>query len=235
MVGKRAFSAGDDAAGVVHRQRGLGDVGELLRVGHVQRRDVGHGLHQVHLGRHLADCALDLGVAGVADQHDLAALGGVAAALVVHLGDQRAGGVDHRQLPVGGQLLDPLGDAMGREDRHRAGRDLVQLIDEHGAAGAQILHHVAVVDDFVTDVDRRAVLLQRPLDDFDRPLDAGAETAGLGEDDADHGQFSNRRRRAESPTRCLGIWHAAPRGTMSGGHMAQNRGLAVCRSRSRVI
>ena len=90
----------------------------------------------MHLGRHLADRALDLGMAGMADQHDLAALGGVAPALVVHLGDQRAGGVDHRQVPLGGQLLDPLGDAMGGEDRHRAGRDLVQLVDEHRAAGA---------------------------------------------------------------------------------------------------
>ena len=184
----------------------------------------------MHLGRHLADRALDLGVAGVADQHDLAALGGVAAALVVHLGDQRAGGVDHRQLPVGGQLLDALGDAMGGEDRHRAGRDLVQLIDEHGAAGAQVLHHVAVVDDLVADVDRRAVLLQRPLDDLDRPLHAGAETAGLGQDDADHGQFSNRRRRAESPTKRLGIWHAAPKGDNVGRAYGTKRGLAVCHS-----
>ena len=144
----------------------------------------------MHLGRNLADRAFDLGVAGVADQDDLAALGGVAAALVVHLGDQRAGRVDHRQVALGGQLLDPLGHAVGGEDRHRAGRDLVQFVDEHRAAGAQILHHVPVVHDFVTDIDRRAEFLQRPLDDFDRPLHAGAETAGLGQDDADHGQFS---------------------------------------------
>ena len=143
-------------------------------------------------------------MAGVTDQHDLAALGRVAAALVVHLGDQRTGGVDHRQLPLGGQLLDPLGDPVGGEDGHRAGGDLVQFVDEHGAAGAQILHHVAVVHDFVTDIDRRAVFLQRPLDDFDRPLDTGTKTARLGQDDADHGHFSNRRRRAERPTGWLG-------------------------------
>ena len=68
----------------------------------------------------------------------------------------------------------------------RAGRDLVQLVDEHRAARAQILDDVAVVHDFVTHIDRRAVFLQRPLDDLDRPLDAGAEAAGLGQDDADH-------------------------------------------------
>ena len=100
---------------------------------------------------------------------------------------------------LGRQLLDALRDAMGAENRHRAGRDLVQLVDEHRAARAQILDHVAVVHDFVTDIDRRAVFLQRPLDDLDRPLDAGAKAAGLGQDDANHGSFSNRRRRADKP------------------------------------
>ena len=140
----------------------------------------------MHLGRHLADRALDLGMAGMADQHDLAVLASVAAAFVMHLGDQRAGGVDHRQTALGGRLLDPLGDAVGGEDGHRAGRDLVQFVDEHRAAGAQILDDMAVVHDFVTHIDRRAVFLQRALDDLDGPLHAGAEAAGLGQDDADH-------------------------------------------------
>ena len=98
----------------------------------------------------------------------------------MHLGDQRAGGVDHRQAALGGELLDRAGDAVGAEDGHRAGRDLVELVDEDRAAGAQILDHVAVVHDLVTHIDRRAVFLQRPLDDLDRPLDAGAESRGAG-------------------------------------------------------
>ena len=109
----------------------------------------------MHLGRNLADRALDLGVAGMADQDDLAALRGVATALVVHLRHQRTGGVDHRQVPLGGELLDPLGDAVGGEDGHRAGRDLVELIDEHRASGAQVLDHVAIMDDLVSHIDRR--------------------------------------------------------------------------------
>ena len=36
-------------------------------------------------------------------------------------------------------------------------------------------HDVVVVDDLVPDVDRRAVLLEQPLDDLDRAVDAGAE------------------------------------------------------------
>src|SRR3954469_23049257 len=49
---------------------------------------------------------------------------------------------------------------------------------------------MAVVDDLVADIDRRAVFLQGTLDDFYRPLDAGTKTAGLGEDDANHGHTS---------------------------------------------
>jgi hypothetical protein len=48
---------------------------------------------------------------------------------------------------------------------------------------AQVLDHVLVVHDLVAHVDRRAALLERALDDLDRALDAGAETAGIGEQD----------------------------------------------------
>ena len=41
-----------------------------------------------------------------------------------------------------------------------------------------------VVHDLLAHVDRRAVLLQRPLDRLDRPVDAGAVAAGLGQQDA---------------------------------------------------
>ena len=74
-----------------------------------------------------------LGMAGMADQHDLTPAGGIAAALVVHLGDQRAGRIDHWQSTLGRPLLDTLRDAVGREDHHRALGDLVGLLDEDRA------------------------------------------------------------------------------------------------------
>ena len=45
--------------------------------------------------------AVDLGMAGMADQDDLATLVGIALALDVHFRDQRAGGVDDRQAALG--------------------------------------------------------------------------------------------------------------------------------------
>ena len=69
----------------------------------------------------------------------------------------------------------------------RARRDLVDVVDEARALALQRLDHVLVVDDLVAHVDRRPEAAQRPLDDLDRPLDAGAEAARLGEDDAQRG------------------------------------------------
>ena len=42
---------------------------------------------------------------------------------------------------------------------------------------------MAIMDDFVTDVDWGAIKRQGPLDDLYRPLDTGAEASGLGQDD----------------------------------------------------
>ena len=50
--------------------------------------------------------AFDLRMAGMADQDQRAALGDIALALVVHLGDQRAGGIEHRQPARRGFVLD---------------------------------------------------------------------------------------------------------------------------------
>ena len=44
-----------------------------------------------------------------------------------------------------------------------------------GAHGFEPLHHVAVVDNFVPDIDRRAPLADRLLNDLDGPVHAGAE------------------------------------------------------------
>ena len=79
-----------------------------------------------------------------------------------------------------------LATPWAREHGHRAGRNFVQLIHEDGAARAQILDDVAIMHDLVTDIDRRAVFLQRTLDDFDGSLHTGAEAPRLSENDTKH-------------------------------------------------
>ena len=55
--------------------------------------------------------------------------------------------------------------------------NLVELLDEDRAFGAQAFDDVAVVDDLVADIDRRAEFLERQLDDLDGSLNPGAKAA----------------------------------------------------------
>ncbi len=72
---------------------------------------------------------------------------------------------------------------MGREHHGPVVGNLVELVDEHRAQIAQAIDDEAIVDDLVADVDRRAELLERELDDLDRAVDSGAESARSGDQD----------------------------------------------------
>ncbi len=73
---------------------------------------------------------------------------------------------------------------MRGEHGHRACRHFVELVNENGAAGAQILDHVAVMHDFMPHIDRRAELDEGALHDVDGALHAGAKAAWLRQDHA---------------------------------------------------
>ena len=84
---------------------------------------------------------------------------------------------------VGGVGVDGGRHAVGGEHGDRAlGDRVVELLDEHGAAGAQLLDHVLVVDDLLAHVDGRAVQLERALDGLHGAVDAGAVAARRGEE-----------------------------------------------------
>jgi hypothetical protein len=59
---------------------------------------------------------------------------------------------------------------------------LIELVDENGALGAQILHHIAVVDNLVTHVDGRPEQLKGPFHDVNGAVHAGTEPARLCQD-----------------------------------------------------
>src|SRR3546814_629938 len=111
---------------------------------------------------------------------------------IVTLGPPWAVSHDHlRPTPLGLQA-NRLRDAVGAEDNVGVVGDFVQLLDEDRAALLEVVDHVAVVHDFVAHVDRRAERLDRTLDDLDRAVDAGAEAAGIGEDDVHKYPFYRR-------------------------------------------
>ncbi|MOA36210.1 hypothetical protein D3C78_1577190 [compost metagenome] len=73
--------------------------------------------------------------------------------------------------------------AVRRVDQGGAGWHVLQLLDEDGALVAQVVDHEAVMHHLVADIDRGAVDFQRSLDDGDGTVDAGAETARVGQHD----------------------------------------------------
>src|SRR5690606_4939101 len=92
------------------------------------------------------------------------------------------------------------GHSMGRKDDRGTGRRLFEFIDEDGALGAQVGHDITVVHDLVAHIDGCAEQLERPLDDVDGAIDAGAETARLSQND--FGAFTDAG--------CTGAHHRTP-------------------------
>ena len=130
------------------------------------------------LGR-LAGGADDLFVALVADQQDVVVVAREPPGLVVHLGDQRAGGVDGVQIPLGGLDVHRRRDAVRGEDHDGALGNLAGLLDEHRACLLQRVDHMPVVHDLVAHVDRGTVLFQRALHRFDGTVHTRAIAARL--------------------------------------------------------
>ena len=69
---------------------------------------------------------------------------------------------------------------MGRKHHRRVGTigDFSQFLDENRALGFQAVDDIAVMDDLVADIDRRAIDGERPFHGIDGPNHAGAEAAG---------------------------------------------------------
>src|ERR1700690_3323080 len=191
-IAEALFQLCDDSPGVVHAQRRLGYIGNRGISWDIELFNFFFGLHQHHGTGNLSYRAFDLRVAGVADQNEGAPLRDIALALVVNFGDQRTGGVEHGKAASRRLLLDTAGDAVRAEDGHRVFRYLGDRLNEAGAFSLEAVDHVLVVYDFVAHIDRRAVLLQRALDDLDRPPHSRAKATGLRQDNP-QGQFLDHR------------------------------------------
>jgi hypothetical protein len=67
---------------------------------------------------------------------------------------------------------------MRAEYEYGAVRNLIDGFNEDGAAAAQLLDNVGIVNDFMVDINGRAVGFKRELDDVYGPDDAGTESTG---------------------------------------------------------
>ena len=98
----------------------------------------------------------------------------IALALIVHLGDQRAGrrpAPASRGLGVG--LDDRLRHAMGAEHGDGAFGHFVQFLDKARALVLERVHDMLVVHDLVADIDGLAILIERLFHDVDGAHDPG--------------------------------------------------------------
>ena len=129
----------------------------------------------------LAHRALDLGMTLVTDHDHIAPVSPQFGHFDMDLGDQRTGGVEDLKAASAGLVAHRPRHAVGRENHGGAIGNVGQIIDEDRAFSPQITDHMVVVNDFMPNIDWRAELTQRPLDDFDRAVDAGTKAARLGQ------------------------------------------------------
>ena len=97
----------------------------------------------------------------------------------VDLGDQRAGGINHPQLAQLAGVAHFRRNPMRAVDDALAGRNLLDAVHKDGALGAQLVHHITVVDDLFAHVNRRTEGLQGDAHDVNGANHAGAEAPRL--------------------------------------------------------
>ena len=114
--------------------------------------------------------------------------------LAMHLGDQRAGGVEMEEIA---RACAASGTALATPWAEKITGWSVSGISSSSSTNTapfafRLVDHIAVVDDLVAHIDRRPELLQRQFDDLDRPVDAGAEAARRAKQDIER-RLGHRR------------------------------------------
>ena len=186
MAGKAGSKRRDDLRRIIHRQRRLGDEGEVLGILGLERQSVLKGLDQGDRAfRKLPQGAVDFGMARVADKYHMAVGLIMAFGVQVHLGDQGAGCVQIEHVAKARFRRSRLGHAMGGKNDGTIVGAFAQLFDEDGAELPQPIDHMVVMNDLVLHIDGRAIFFDRPFDDLDGPIDSGAEAPRIGEGDGE--------------------------------------------------
>jgi hypothetical protein len=120
-------------------------------------------------------------MARMTDQDDQTPLRDVTLALAMDFGDQRTGSIQNMQAARLCIELDDPCHPMRTEDGDRPGGYFGEIFDEARAFCAQAFDDMAVVNDFMSNVDGGAKFRERLLDDVDGPDHAGAKAARLRE------------------------------------------------------
>ena len=113
----------------------------------------------------------------MADQNQRAPFARKFKSFQVHLRHQRASGINDAQLPLLRFRADPRWHPVSAENKHSADRNFINGFHEDCAAAPQLIHHIAVMNDFMMNVNRAAVSFERELYDVHRANHARTESA----------------------------------------------------------
>ena len=116
----------------------------------------------------------------VSDEDGFDTLAAIAADFHVNFGDQRAGRIKDFELATLSLALHFLGNAMGAENDVTVIGDLAEFVDKYSALLLEIIDHVTVMHDFMTDIDWGTKESYRAFDNFDGAVHSGAKSAGIG-------------------------------------------------------
>ena len=161
------------------RECGLGQIGHAVGIGHIERGNLGDIRDHLRRFRRFAQRAFDLVVVAMADQHQRVALFGELDGLDMDLGHQRASGVNHAQVAALADLPYCRRNAVGRVDDALAVGHVIYFMNKNRAFIRQLVHNIAVMNNFSAHVNRRAKGFQRDLDNVDRTHHTGAKSARL--------------------------------------------------------
>ena len=94
---------------------------------------------------------------------------------------QRAGRIDNDiELFLSRLLPDSWRNSVGAKNKFCSRRNFVDRLNKADAPLSELADHVQVMDNFVENIDRRAVTSERSFHGFNRHLHTGAKTARLG-------------------------------------------------------
>src|SRR5271156_4003538 len=95
----------------------------------------------------------------------------------MYLRHQRASGIDDAQLPFLRFRADARRHSVSAENKHSAYRNFLDRFHEDCATAAQLIHHIAVVHDFMMNVNWTPVSLEREFHNVHRSHYPRAESA----------------------------------------------------------
>jgi hypothetical protein len=119
----------------------------------------------------------------MADQGDLETPLRVPACLCMNLRNERTDGVHDLELAFLTLPVDVWSYSVRGENDQGAFGHVLLAVDENRPARFQVADDMHIVDDLVSDVDRRAVCLEQLLDDVDRADDSRTEAPGRRDQD----------------------------------------------------